>query len=357
MLDLAILGLLEERRPPWLRDPPAPARPPGASGQRLVRLAVPGAGPPRGGRARSRRSRTPGPRAAAVPLTGSLSGERAALRARRHARGPGPAEPQGLPHHRRRAGPVHRAARGRPGQRRRPQLRAAPSLRPPPAPQARLRPARAPAGPAGPAPGRGRAAAGQADARRLRPLGRRAHRRRHRAGHLLARPADRGRTGALRGEAPRSQALYQDRSSAAERAGHGRRRQNDEHRPGRDRRRGQLRQLARPGRLVLPRRRARRRRPRPDARGAWGLPRARPRVRRRLRRRRGQGGHRPGQGHLRRPEQHHPLRRGGRAGRHRPAGPDLRRAGHATTARSSRSPRPPRSTWPRRCARPGPTCW
>ncbi len=86
--------------------------------------------------------------------------------------------------------------------------------------------------------------------------------------------------------------------------------------------------------------------PRPHARRAGRLPRRRRRVRGRLRRRRRQGRPRPGQGHLRRPEQHHPLRPGRRARRAGPAGPDLRRASASTTARRSRSRRPSRSTWP-----------
>ena len=66
------------------------------------------------------------------------------------------------------------------------------------------------------------------------------------------------------------------------------------------RRRRQLRQLPDPGDHLLPRRPGRRRRPRPHARRARWLPRPRPGARGRLRRGSDQGGHRPGQGHPRR---------------------------------------------------------
>src|SRR5438876_963526 len=59
--------------------------------------------------------------------------------------------------------------------------------------------------------------------------------------------------------------------------------------PRRHRRRRELRQQPRPGHRVLPRRPARRHRPRPHARGAGWLPRPRRGVRLRLRRRQHQG--------------------------------------------------------------------
>ena len=83
-----------------------------------------------------------------------------------------------------------------------------------------------------------------------------------------------------------------------------------EHGTGRDRGRGELRQLARPGRGVLPRRRPRRHRAGADARHAGRLPRPRRRVRGRLRRGRGQGRRRPVQGDPGRPQQHHQVRHG-----------------------------------------------
>ena len=92
-----------------------------------------------------------------VPTTGSLSGERAALRARRAGRRPrDQRSPQGLPDHRRGPAAVRRAPRRRGAGRgrRRPQLRPAPGLRPPPGPPGPPAPARAPPGPADPAPGR-----------------------------------------------------------------------------------------------------------------------------------------------------------------------------------------------------------
>ena len=67
--------------------------------ERVVRLAVPGPVPPRAVRGGAGRPRTPGQRSAPVPMTGSLSGERAALRARRSGRasGAGAARSTGSP--------------------------------------------------------------------------------------------------------------------------------------------------------------------------------------------------------------------------------------------------------------------
>ena len=99
----------------------------------------------------------------------------------------------------------------------------------------------------------------------LRTLGHRAHRRRGHPRHHLARPPHRGRTGRRRvagtGSGPGGQ---QDVRQSRKRET-----PNDQP-PGRDRRRRELRQLARPGRRVLPRRRSRRRGPRADARRAGG---------------------------------------------------------------------------------------
>ncbi len=67
----------------------------------------------------------------------------------------------------------------------------------------------------------------------------------------------------------------------------------------------------------------------------------RPRAGGRLRRGRGQGGHRPRQGDLRRAEQHDPLRRGRRARRDRAAGARPSTGSAATTATWSRSRPPP----------------
>ena len=97
-------------------------------------------------------------------------------------------------------------------------------------------------------------------------------------------------------------------------------------------------------------------RARSDACQPRRLPRRRRRVRGRLRRRRGQGRPRPRQGHLRRPEQHHPLRPGRRPGRDGAARPDLRRARQVLPRRPSRSRRSSRSTWPTCCGGPAPTC-
>src|SRR3984957_89926 len=74
--------------------------------------------------------------AAPVPMTGSLSGERAALRARAGGHGPRAPEPQGLRDHRGGPPPVRRAPpqRAGRGERRRPQLQPPPGLRPLPAP-------------------------------------------------------------------------------------------------------------------------------------------------------------------------------------------------------------------------------
>ena len=47
----------------------------------------------------------------------------------------------------------------------------------------------------------------------------------------------------------------------------------------------------------------------------------------------------------------------GELGRHRPARPDPRRAGQVLPRGGRGVARPPRSTWPRPCATPGPTCW
>ena len=105
---------------------------------------------------------------------------------------PRPPGPQGLPDHRRRTAALRRAAGRRRGRRRRPQLRAPPGLRPASGPPGPPGPARAPARPARPAPGRGRDRPHRP--RRLRPLGRPAHRRRRRPRHQLARHPHRVRT-------------------------------------------------------------------------------------------------------------------------------------------------------------------
>ena len=132
----------------------------------------------------------PAARGAAAPagppdrLAQRRAGRAAGPPPRRLALAPGQ---EGLPDHR--EGPA--ALRPAPGRRRlarrRPQLRAPARLRPASRPPGPAGPARAPPGPAGPAPGRGRGT--HRRARRLRPLGRAAHGRQRGPGHHLARPA------------------------------------------------------------------------------------------------------------------------------------------------------------------------
>ena len=81
MIELAILGLLDEQDLHGYELKKRLAELLGAVVERLVRIAVPGAGPPREGRARSRRSRPTRP-TPAIPMTGALGGELAAFRAR-----------------------------------------------------------------------------------------------------------------------------------------------------------------------------------------------------------------------------------------------------------------------------------
>ena len=196
MLDLAILGLLEERdlhgyeiRRQLREHLGLLANVSfGSIYPALTRLEKSGAVVATEGAG----AESPAAAAAPAPPTGSLSGELAVLRARRHS-----------PTRARRGRKVYRitdagrrALRRAPGRqrghRRRPQLRAAPGLRPAPRPPGPPRPARAPAGPAGPAPRRGRGRPRRP--RRLRPLGRAAHRRRRRPRHQLARHPHRVRT-------------------------------------------------------------------------------------------------------------------------------------------------------------------
>ena len=297
-----------------------------------------------------------GPPAAPLPMTGSLGGERAALRARRAGSGPGhQAVAQGLPDHRPRAASC----------------------------SSELLDADEPAG----TDDARSFGLRLAFARYLAPQARLGLLERRRAQLIQRLAAARARAAGRTGldayarslvehstEATERDIAWLDRLIEAERRtadstpsreprapqpgtpSQQRREPIHEHHPGGHRRRRQLRQLARPGRRVLPRRRPDRDGPGPHARHAGRLPRRRRRVRGRLRRRRRQGRPRPGQGHLRRPEQHHPVRRRGRARRHRAAGPDPRRARQVlprdhrgVAGRAGRRGRPPSGT-------PGPTC-
>ena len=114
----------------------------------------------------------------------------------------------------------------------------------------------------------------------------------------------------------------------------------------RDHRRRELRQLPRPGRHLLPRRRPGRAHPRPDAHRPRRLPRGRRRVLRRLRRRRAQGGPRPRRGHLGRPEQHDQVRRRARHRRRRRARADQRRPRPLRPHPHRQSGAPPRGRGP-----------
>ena len=155
MLDLAILGLLEERElhgyeiRRQLRDSLGLLANVsfGSLYPALARLEAAGA---------VEAAESPGaPEQAPAPPTGSLSGERAVLRAHRLGGTRGRARPQGVPDHRHRPPDVRRAAgRGR-RRRRRPELRAAAGLRPPPGTPGPPRPAGAPTGPAPAAARRG----------------------------------------------------------------------------------------------------------------------------------------------------------------------------------------------------------
>ena len=211
VLDLAILGLLQEHELPRLRDQEATPRRARPLLEHLVRLALPGLARLEAAGAVTAPSRH-GRRPQHHPLTGSLGGERAALRARRAGSTRAhQAVPQGLPDHRHRASlfeellaagePAgtddarsfgfrlafarHLAPEARLGllERRRAQL------------VHRLAADRAP-----PPPGRPRP---------LHPLAGRAQHRGDPARHLLARPADRDRaanrsTNDLRGRGDRA---------------------------------------------------------------------------------------------------------------------------------------------------------
>ena len=128
--------------------------------------------------------------------------------------------------------------------------------------------------------------------------------------------------------------------------------------PRRDRRRRQLRQLARPGRAVLQGRAGRPVRPRPDAREPRRLPHLRHRVHGRVRRDDGQGRQGPRRRDLGAPERHDQVRRRAedrhhRQPRHDPRRPrqvhlrgrdEVRRARPTTSSGSSRRPRPTSSS-------------
>ena len=87
MLDMAILGLLEERDLHGYEIRRQLREQPGTSGQRLLRIHLPGPDPAREGRRRRGDRGSAARRAATAPAPpdGSLSGELAVLRARRHS--------------------------------------------------------------------------------------------------------------------------------------------------------------------------------------------------------------------------------------------------------------------------------
>ena len=194
MLELAILGLLKEQELHGYELKKRLADTLGLRQRRLVRLAVPGPGPPRARPARSRRSRPASRPASAIPMTGSLGGELAAFRARKAGR-PGGGRGKKVYGITDRGEAALRGAAGRrePVERRRPGVQPAAGVRPLPAARRPPRHARAAPGPparaAGPAPGPASRPAGSG--RRLHPQPDRARPRGHRARPVLDRPPDR----------------------------------------------------------------------------------------------------------------------------------------------------------------------
>ena len=230
----------------------APARRARPLRQRVVRVAVPGAVPP-GAAGRGAGDRGPGRTVPTpLPMTGSLSGERAALRARR----------AGSPRGTKRCRKVYRITdEGREqfassstrepagaDEARNFSLRLAFARHLPPTPACACSSAGgASCSSAWPTPGP-RAAAEQP--RHLCPLAHGAHHRVHRARHRLARPPHRAER--TRGRASRPDGSRSPQRAAAKTAMKG---DTHEHGPGGHRGSGQLRQLPRPRRRVLPRRR------------------------------------------------------------------------------------------------------